>query len=436
MSSRTGYTATWHQSMSEIDRESWDRLALQVDSPFLEYDWLRLLEESKSICPQTGWIPCHLTLHAGNRLAGAAALYVKTHSEGEFVWDYMWADVAQRLGRRYYPKLVGMSPATPAVGYRFLIDPDEEEGRVTSEMIQAIEMLCRKNDIHSSSFLWADPDWKEHPASDGYIGWMHQSYLWDGSGFSSFDDYLAVFDKNQRKNIRKERRSMEEQGIRLEAFSGEEIPESWFPRMYDFYARTNAQFGMWAAKYLTRDFFTGLYPGLRHRLLFVAACREGNEKPIGMSFLVRKGRRMYGRYWGTSMDLNHLHFNACYYAPIEWAIGNGVTAFDPGAGSSHKLRRGFAAVPNWSMHRFYDKAMDAIMRAHIDEINRAEQDQIDAMNEALPFSGPRPGGEGAGQWEGESEGINHRDTEDSKSIGLASAEEARRKETEKRPEQD
>ena len=380
------FTILWKRRMSEIDRDAWDSLALPLKTPILEWEWLRLLEDSGSIVPERGWLPLHLTIWSGDRLAAAAPLYIRSHSMGDFVFDYMWADAAEQLGIEYYPKMIGMSPVTPVEGYRFLIAPEQDEQQLTAVMMKAIDTFCRRNKIASLSFHYVDPTWREQIETLGFTVWQHQSYLWTNPGLESFEGYLQLFNKNQRRNIRRERRQMVSQGIRIRPFRGDEIPEGFFPKMYAFYQRTNDQFGPWAAKYLTRDFFLGLTPAFRRRLLLLAAFTESDPaEPIGMSFLLIKGDRLWGRYWGSSGWYDSLHFNACYYSPIEWAIGNRIKSFDPGIGSTHKLRRGFRAVTNYSLHRLYDDRLRALMEMNIDRINRSEQQQVDELNRALPL---------------------------------------------------
>ena len=173
----------------------------------------------------------------------------------------------------------------------------------------------------------------------------------------------------------------------VKTITGKDIPRNFFSLMYSYYERTNEKFGPWGCKYLTNSFFEGLYHHYRNRLLFVAAFKRSDPSPpIGMSLLVTKGDQLYGRYWGCSRPVSSLHFNTCYYTPIEWAIANGIHRFDPGAGGAHKIRRGFTAISNHSLHRFYDPGLVRIMQAHIDEINRLEQEQIDALNHELPFA--------------------------------------------------
>jgi predicted N-acyltransferase len=314
-------------------------------------------------------------------------MYVKGHSAGEFVFDHVWADVASRMGIEYYPKLVGMSPFTPMTGYRFLIADGEDKAELTALIVAEIDRLCHSYKMSGSSFLFADPRWRHELIKLGYFGWRHQSYAWRNQDYESFDDYLAIFNSNQRRNIKRERKALEKQGVSVRVFTGEDIPRSFFPLMYRFYEGTNDKFGPWGCRYLTDSFFDGLYSHYRHRLMIVAAFGDNDyETPLGMSLLVTKGAHLYGRYWGCARMVNSLHFNACYYVPIEWAIANHIKRFDPGAGGVHKIRRGFEAVPSYSLHRFYDPRLAKVMEMHIDEINRLEQEQIDNLNYELPFA--------------------------------------------------
>jgi predicted N-acyltransferase len=383
------YSVAWVNGITEIDRHAWNALAGPLQTPILEWEWLNRMEVSGSIAAETGWLPYHLTVWSDHQLVGAAPLYIKSHSAGEFVYDYMWVDVANQIGAKYYPKLVGMCPATPSVGYRFLIAPGEDEQRLTELMVAEIDRLCQRHNIHGCSFLFVDPLWKPLVERAGFSAWLHQSYAWLNPGYECFDDYLSVFNKNQRRNIKRERKALLDQGVTMKTLIGDEIPRSFFALMYDLYAKTNAQFGPWAAKYLNREFFEGLYEDFRHRLLFVTAHEDNEETPVAMSFLLAKRDLLVGRYWGTFKWIDALHFNACYYTPIEWAIERGMKKFDPGAGSSHKLRRGFQAVPNHSLHRFYDENMRKIMATYISKINMLEEEQIDTMNRAVPFASGR-----------------------------------------------
>jgi predicted N-acyltransferase len=376
----------WVNRIRKIDEKAWNGVCADQTTPFFEWEWLRLLEESGSAVETSGWLPQHLTIWRGNRLVAAAPLYIKSHSAGEFVFDHVWADVARRLEIRYYPKLVGMSPFSPTIGYRFLIDPGEDEAALSGAMLKAIDTLCRRYGLSGCSFHYVDPSWAGVLAAHGYLSWTHQSFTWKNRGFQSFDDYLAIFKSGQRRNIKRERQAMARQNIRLVSISGEQITPDLFNHMYAFYSDTNAQFGPWGCHYLTAEFFKGLYERFRHRILMINAYRGDDPRPLGMSFLIYKRDRLYGRYWGTTTEANALHFNACYYAPIEWAIQHGIRHFDPGIGGHHKTRRGFKAVPNYSYHRFSEWRLHEILRLNIDKINQMEMAQIEDINADLPLA--------------------------------------------------
>lgn len=389
--SKSRYSVAWISQIAEVSQAAWDALAMPLKTPFMEWEWLHNMESSGSAVGKSGWLPTHLTVWQGQTLVAAAPLYAKGHSYGEFVFDHQWADLANRLGVSYYPKLLGMSPFTPAVGYRFLIALGEDEDELTALMVAEIDHFCDRNQISGCHFLYVDPDWQPVIERHGFTSWLHHSYVWQNSGFQTFDDYLGVFNANQRRNIKRERKAVEQAGLQLKTLTGADIPKPLFSLMYNFYAHTCDQFGWWGSKYLTRKFFEQLYPNYAHRVVFAAAYSEQNlRQPIGMSFCLFKGDQLYGRYWGSQQPIDCLHFDACYYTPIEWAIANGIQTFDPGAGGQHKKRRGFPATPNHSMHRFYDDRLSHILRSYIGQMNEMEQQQIEGMNEDLPFKKENP----------------------------------------------
>ncbi|ACK70016.1 protein of unknown function DUF482 [Gloeothece citriformis PCC 7424] len=380
------YSIAWIQKIAEIPQSEWDALAQPLATPFLEWEWLHNIETSGSATARTGWQPCHLTVWRDRQLIGAAPLYIKGHSYGEFVFDHQWADLSHRLGIDYYPKLLGMTPFTPAVGYRFLIAPGEDEEAITELMVAAIDHFCDRNHLSGCHFLFVDPDWRMMMEGFGFSSWLHHSYIWTNKGFNSFEDYLAVFNANQRRNIKRERKAVTQAELIVKTLVGEEIPHHLFPLIYTFYSSTCDKF-YWGSKYLTRKFFEQLYPKYRHRVVLMAAYQnETDKKPVGLSFCLRKGDNLYGRYWGCLQEFDCLHFEACYYKPIEWAIGEKIQMFDPGAGGRHKRRRGFPAMANHSLHRFYHPKMVQILKHYIVEINGMEQQEIDAINEDLPFT--------------------------------------------------
>lgn len=381
------YSVVWTNKIAEVPQDAWDALAMPLKTPFLEWQWLNNLEISHSVTAKTGWLPNHLILWRDQTLIAAAPLYLKGHSYGEFVFDQQWAELASRIGVEYYPKLLGMTPFTPAEGYRFLIAAGEDEDEITAILLHEIDSFCLKNGISGCHFLYVDPQWRPVLERQGFTAWLHHSYIWENAGFQTFDDYLKLFNANQRRNIKRERKAVSQAGLRLQPLTGDQIPPSLFPLMYQFYADTCDKFGWWGSKYLTKSFFDQLDANYRHRVLLIGAYSEQDDRqPVGMSFCLFKDDKLYGRYWGSFQEIDCLHFDACYYAPIEWAIANGIQSFDPGAGGRHKKRRGFPAMPNYSLHRFYNSRLGQILRPYIKEVNQLEQQEIAAMNAELPFS--------------------------------------------------
>ncbi|WP_377478117.1 MAG: GNAT family N-acetyltransferase [Microcoleus anatoxicus] len=381
------YSVAWITKIADISQASWDALAMSLKTPFLEWNWLNNLETSGSATGKNGWLPHHLTVWRDKQLIACAPLYVKSHSYGEFVFDNQWADLAQRLGVQYYPKLMGMTPFTPAEGYRFLIAEGEDEDELTGVMVSAIDYFCDRHNISGCNFLYVDPVWRVRMEQHGFSAWLHHSYIWQNQGYQNFEGYLGTFNANQRRNIKRERKAVETAGLLIKTLTGDEIPQPMFGQMYAFYENTCDKFGWWGSKYLTKRFFEQLHDNYRDRVLFVAAySKEDDRQPMGMSFCLYKGDRLYGRYWGSLQEIDCLHFDACYYTPIEWAIDRGIHTFDPGAGGRHKKRRGFPATPNYSLHRFYNNRLAQILKSYIGQINEREQAEIDAVNQDLPFS--------------------------------------------------
>ncbi|MFQ6539894.1 MULTISPECIES: GNAT family N-acetyltransferase [Aphanothece] len=379
--------ARWHRSIAELPEQAWDGL-LADDLPFYRWRWLRELEHSGSVVPREGWQSCHLALWRGEQLLAVAPLYLKGHSYGEFVFDQSFAQLAGQLGLRYYPKLVGMSPVSPVQGYRFLIAPGEDAAALTALMLELIDAFCLEHGILSCNFLYVDPAWRPLAEAAGCAVWINQQSQWSNPGHADFSDYLASFNANQRRNIRRERKAVQEAGVQVTPLVGEAIPAPLVERMHDFYAQHCARWGPWGSKYLSEAFFAALAadPGLRRHLVLFSAHRGDPGEPLAMSLCVRGGDHLWGRYWGSDVDLDCLHFEVCYYAPIAWAIETGLAHFDPGAGGSHKRRRGFVAQPRVSLHRWSDPRFDTILRNWLPGANAAMAREIEAINAELPFN--------------------------------------------------
>jgi predicted N-acyltransferase len=383
-------TARWHRAMADIPEAQWHALVSAEPLPFYSWSWLVGLETSGSVVPRQGWQPCHLGLWQGDQLIAAAPLYLKGHSYGEFVFDQSFAQLAAQLGQRYYPKLLGMSPVSPVVGYRFFTAPGEDAAALTALMLELIDSFCREHQIFSCNFLYVDPAWQPLAEAAGCATWLNQQSLWSNQGYGDFNAYLASFNANQRRNIKRERKAVQAAGLRVTAVVGEDISAALITRMHGFYEQHCARWGPWGSKYLTEAFFDHAAAELRQHLVLFSAHRGDPEQPVAMSLCVHTDTHLWGRYWGSDEEIENLHFEVCYYAPIEWAIQRGIQHFDPGAGGSHKRRRGFLARSHASLHRWYHPRFDAIVRRWLPEANAEQLQEIEAINAELPFTAKPP----------------------------------------------
>jgi predicted N-acyltransferase len=383
-------TARWHRAMADIPEAQWHALVSAEPLPFYSWSWLVGLESSGSVVPRQGWQPCHLGLWQGDQLIAAAPLYLKGHSYGEFVFDQSFAQLAAQLGQRYYPKLLGMSPVSPVVGYRFFTAPGEDAAALTALMLELIDAFCREHQIFSCNFLYVDPAWQPLAEAAGCATWLNQQSLWSNQGYGDFNAYLASFNANQRRNIKRERKAVQAAGLQVTAVVGEDISAALISRMHGFYEQHCARWGPWGSKYLTEAFFDHAAAELRQHLVLFSAHRGDPEQPVAMSLCVHTETHLWGRYWGSDEEIENLHFEVCYYAPIEWAIQRGIQHFDPGAGGSHKRRRGFLARSHASLHRWYHPRFDAIVRRWLPEANAEQLQEIEAINAELPFTAKPP----------------------------------------------
>ncbi|MBN2737159.1 MAG: GNAT family N-acetyltransferase [Spirochaetales bacterium] len=380
-----GLDVRWYDRFHEIPEKAYRQLAGDQKSPFLDYNWLCWLEDSGSVSPVHGWEPRHLALWQGSELRALAPLWLRNHSWGEFVFDFMWADAAAQLGVPYYPKLVGMSPLTPSDAYYFLVAPHHDSKALSARLWQEIQAFMDKEGIVTCAFNWVDKNWTPEMRERGFLLWEHQSYLWTNPGFHGFEDYLEGFSKNQRRNIRRERQKIVQAGLEVRVIQGSEITEKDFLSMYGFYKATNDRFGPWAAKFLNQEFFKGLQQRAAGSVVLFAAYEKNGGKALAMSMLLFNKRRLIGRYWGSRVRVDSLHFELCYYAPIQWAIEQGILEFDPGFGSPHKVRRGFRAVSSHSLHYFTEPLMTRLMENYLYQLNQDNQEQIDYLNSLLPL---------------------------------------------------
>ncbi|MDX1650092.1 MAG: GNAT family N-acetyltransferase [Myxococcota bacterium] len=355
------------EGVRQVPREAWNAL-VGDGSPFLEWEWLASLEESGAVGAERGWGPRPLVVREEGRVVAACPLYVKGHSEGEFVFDWSWADAALRAGIEYYPKLLVGVPFTPVSGARILTAPDVDRGDWIRRLGEALRALCAANELSSVHVNFCRDDERRILAEEGWLPRLGFQYHWHNRGYRVFDDWLAELRSKRRNQVRRERRALAEEGVTIDRLEGDAIPDSLFPLMYRVYLST-IRTNPWGRQYLDEAFFELLRRRFRDRLCFVVARR--GEEVLGGTFNVQKGDALYGRYWGAVRETRFLHFNVCYYAGIEHCIERGLSRFEPGAGGHYKQLRGFDATPTWSLHHLEDPRLREGVRRFL-EAERAE----------------------------------------------------------------
>jgi len=358
--------------MADIDRAEWDALVGPDGSPFLEWDWLDALEQSGCVGGKTGWAPHHLTIRADGALIAAAPMYLKGHSQGEFVFDHTWAEAADRAGLDYYPKLLVAVPMTPATGRRILTHPGRPRGPLLTMVAEALRDLCVGNKLSSVHVNFCADDEIAPFEAAGFLHRQGVQYHWRNHDYGTFDDYLARMRSKRRVEVKRELRLVADAGITVTPLTGEAIDDELFEPMFRLYKSTIDKL-YWGRQYLNARFFDQLRQRWKHNLCFVAA-RRGDELLAG-AINVQKNGVLYGRYWGCFEDVRQLHFVVCYYEGIRHCIERGLTRFEPGAGGEYKHWRGFDAAVTHSLHfvahEGFARAIADFLareRAHIDDV--------------------------------------------------------------------
>ncbi len=339
------------QGVAELPAADWDALA--GGNPFLSHAFLTALEDSGSVGPGTGWIPAPIIISASDgRLVAALPAYLKSHSQGEYVFDHAWAEAWQRAGGSYYPKLQIAVPFTPATGPRLLV----AEPALAAPLLQAAEQFCEANGLSSAHATFIEPD--QLPLFDA-AGWLRRSdiqFHWVNRGYSTFDDFLGELSSRKRKDLRKERAAAQA-GVEIKVLSGSEIGSEHWDAFWHFYQDTGAR--KWGQPYLTRDAFKLFGERMADQILLVLAFAEGSPIAGALNFI--GPNVLYGRYWGALVERPFLHFELCYYQAIEAAIRLGLDRVEAGAQGGHKLARGYDPVETWSAHYIvHDGFRDAV----------------------------------------------------------------------------
>ena len=368
------------QSIGDIHPQDWNGFVGPYN-PFLQHEFLLALEESGCTTAATGWQPAHLAFYLDNQLAGVAPAYLKTHSMGEYVFDWAWADAYQRYGMDYYPKLLIAIPFTPCQGPRLLFSETLRQWMTPARIHDALDAITTRLGAHSWHLLFPD---RQDQALLDRSDQLHRigcQFHWHNHDYNTFEDFLARLTSRKRKSIRKERRQVADQGISFRHFSGDDIPDNVLAAFHVFYQATYLKRGQ--RPYLNKAFFRLLKDHQAEQLHLVMAV-IGGEMIAGALFLTGEDT-LYGRYWGCLEEFDHLHFETCYYQGIELAIRLGLARFDAGAQGEHKLVRGFEPVITHSWHGVMHPGFrDAIERFTSEEAEHVMAYTEDALR-ALPF---------------------------------------------------
>ena len=371
-----------------IGAAAWNRCANpsgMAYNPFLDHRFLRALEDSGSVSRETGWQPFHVVLSGeGGEVddaVGVVPMYLKSHSRGEYVFDGGWADAFYRAGGHYYPKLQSSVPFTPATGRRLLVAEGEDGEKVENQLLQVAVQVAEQVEVSSLHFTFLPEAQWQRTAAVGCLQRMDTQFHWQNDGYATFDDFLAALSSKKRKNIRRERREALAGGIDIEWLTGD-ISEAQWDAFYEFYADTGRR--KWGMPYLNREFFSRIGETMAERILLVMCRRTGRYIAGAINFI--GDNTLFGRNWGCVEDHRFLHFEACYYQAIDFALHRGLGRVEAGAQGAHKIARGYLPTPTYSAHWIRDPRLrDAVERYLREERRHVEADISYVEQHHSPF---------------------------------------------------
>ncbi len=373
--------ASFHKGMAELDPAAWNKLA--GDYPFLRHEFLAALEETGCVTPATGWTPHHMQIGPAKHPEVLAPLYEKSHSWGEFVFDFAWARAWESRGLAYYPKVLLAIPFTPATGPRLMCadaaGPAGEAQRLAG--LAAIEAYARSRRRSSAHALFIDEALRAAAAESGWLLRRDCHFQWHNRGYGNFDDFLASFSADKRKKAKRERRRIAEQGIEFETLSGAALDDATLRRVDELHASTFMRHGH--LPYVNFRFFRRVAAALGDSFVVVLARLAGELVAAAVYF--RSRDTLYGRYWGAAADFHSLHFETCYHQGIEYCIRNGIQRFESGTHGEHKLARGFEPTFTWSAHWLADRELKAAVARYLGRETDAVSAYADATARHAPF---------------------------------------------------
>ena len=371
-------------SLRNIDKNQWNKLNI-CNHPFTSYEFLNALETSNSVSTKTGWTPKHILVkNAANNLIGASPNYLKMHSYGEYIFDHSWANAFENAGGQYYPKLLSAIPFTPATGPRILLSPQKNNNdEIFKLIIGTYEQLVKNNNLSSAHINFITKQLSDTLNKRNWIKREGLQFHWYNKKYQSFDDFLDELKSTKRKAIKKERKKINEYGLTIERLTGDALNVKIWDSFYEFYLSTIDK--KWGGAYLTKDFFYSINRSMKNKILLVIAKKNNDIIAGALNFIGES--TLYGRNWGSKLDIPFLHFELCYYQAIEYAIENKIQIVEAGAQGHHKIQRGYIATSTYSAHYIqndsFDKAVRGFVEMEANEINK----QIEIINQqGSPYS--------------------------------------------------
>ena len=381
-------TISFIQSLDDIEPAAWNDCA-GSDNPFVSYEFLSALEHSGSVGENTGWMPYHMLVREGaaeNTISIKACmpLYLKNHSYGEYVFDHGWADAFERAGGRYYPKLQASIPFTPATGPKFLVNSTsfpEEQALLKSALADGMVQVTEKMGLSSAHITFLTDADATIAKSGGFLVRHDQQFHWKNNNYASFDHFLDQLSSRKRKQIRKERKTVAGSDIEIQTLTGDDIKDHHWDAFFQFYIDTGAR--KWGQPYLTREFFSEISRTMNDKIVLFMCTRDEREIAAALNFL--GADTIYGRQWGCIEDHPCLHFEACYYRAIDYAIEHGLQTVEAGAQGPHKLARGYAPVKTTSAHYIANPSFRDAVDRFLEDERRGISAEIEYLSSRTPF---------------------------------------------------
>lgn len=379
----TAVNASVHYSIADIEKADWDECTSSTPyNPFVDYRFLRALEDSKSVGPDVGWQPFHVQIEQEGEILGVMPMYLKSHSRGEFVFDGSWANALYSAGGRYYPKMQCCVPFTPATGPRLLVKPGPEPDERRRQLLIAAAAIARQVEVTNLHITFLCEDEAVLAEELGYLKRVDMQFHWHNDNYESFDQFLETFSSKKRKNVRQERRKALAEGIEIEWLRGSTLTEKHWDAFYQFYMDTG--YRKWGTPYLNREFFSRLHEAIPEQVLLILCSR--NKRYIAGALNLIGVDTLYGRYWGCTEDQRFLHFETCYYQAIDYAIANKLQHVEAGAQGGHKIARGYIPNHTYSVHWLADGSFRDAVENFLKQEKHYVQEEIEYLAARSPYN--------------------------------------------------